>query len=167
MQAARIQRKIQDESAGVVVDEPARSSLATLVPTANRPTGTHANLVAQVSQRPVATQAAASLLGVSRGPAAGGSFLLGNQQQQQQQRPGALLSAAFSGRPGAVSANLPTPAVPVAIDDEFQAGHSRLLPGYVTMPQGINNLKELKPYGVIRKENSEKPAVWAGSTLVG
>jgi hypothetical protein len=32
--------------------------------------------------------------------------------------------------------------------------------------QGASNLRELKPYNVIRKENNEKPSQWVGTTLV-
>ncbi|KXZ53625.1 CKS2 protein [Gonium pectorale] len=51
--------------------------------------------------------------------------------------------------------------VGVLEDEEFTGGENAMpgLPGYISMPQ-INNLRDLKPYQVIRKENMDRPAAW-------
>eukprot|EP00198_Chlamydomonas_reinhardtii_P003270 XP_001692606.1 predicted protein [Chlamydomonas reinhardtii] len=75
----------------------------------------------------------------------------------------------------------PTPVEPVALgrgtrplavvaDDEFMGlgrgdSENGPLPGYSTMPQ-MNNLKELKPYTVIRKENTDRATAWNQFSLL-
>ena len=155
-QAHRIQRKIQEGGLQDVPGPPARSSLASLVAppaAAGRPPPQSSLL--GVVRPPAHTQQASSSL----------SRLLGGTSLPPP-------SAAFSQAPrqGGALANLMNPKpqapLPVRMDDEFMPGqgHHTPLPGYVTMPQ-TNNLKELKPFGVIRKENTDKAGPWAGVTL--
>ncbi|GFR44114.1 hypothetical protein Agub_g5276 [Astrephomene gubernaculifera] len=135
--AQRIQRKIQDEQVmGPPPPEAVRSSLATL------------------------------------GARSGGRS---QQQQQQQSAMGSIFGAAApqqqSGllggpRPGNQGLR-PRPAVGIVEDEEFVDPENAPagLPGYSTMPQ-VNNLRELKPYGVIRKENLDRPTAWNQAALV-
>lgn len=183
LQAQRIQRKIQDDALVGPAPEEQRGALAPMVPTAaaRGPAGVGlaagpaagSSLLGRGPQ-PLAAPTGPSLLGISRpAPQAGAGLASMLQPQASQQAPAArpfsslLAPAAAAAAAAGSSARGP---VPVAVDDEFQPGAPKpggLLPGYATMPQGVANLKDLKPYGVIRKENNEKPAMWAGSALVG
>ncbi|GFH12918.1 BUB1 N-terminal domain-containing protein [Haematococcus lacustris] len=101
-----------------------------------------------------------------------GSLPPGSQPGQGSRGQGLLAGGAlFSAQPGAaehaVSAGAAGRLV-VAMDDEFRQGvtHAGAPPaGYSLVPEGVQNLKELKPYAQIRKENTDKAGVWAGATL--
>ncbi|KAJ9528547.1 hypothetical protein QJQ45_020470 [Haematococcus lacustris] len=101
-----------------------------------------------------------------------GSLLPGSQPGQGSRGQGLLAGGTlFSAQPGAaehaVSAGAAGRLV-VAMDDEFRQGgqHAGAAPAsYSLVPEGVQNLKELKPYAHIRKENTEKAGVWAGATL--
>eukprot|EP00798_Chlamydomonas_sp_ICE-L_P027713 gene27713-7357_t len=163
--AQRIQRKIQEDAAmGIDVQQPppARTSLASLF-TPGAPSTVP-------RQQPQSGQPL--VLGTMTRPSS--VFPLNHAQQQQTVTP-------LVGRIGGASMFNPTPtssrpAPQIAVDEEFNSSRGAAstfgrLPGFATLPQGAGNLKELKPYNVIRKENTEKPSIWTtagfGGTVPG
>ncbi|KAG2437063.1 hypothetical protein HYH02_011323 [Chlamydomonas schloesseri] len=144
--AHRIKRRIQDEQElGPPPAEPVRTSLAAI---GGRPAGPRA---AQQLQQ----QHGTTLGGVFGAPSAGHAPLFGGPPL-----PPAQVAPQRAARP-----------LVVVADAEFMGlglgggSENGPLPGYSTMPQ-MNNLKELKPYTVIRKENTDRATAWNQFSLL-
>ncbi|EFJ48462.1 hypothetical protein VOLCADRAFT_104641 [Volvox carteri f. nagariensis] len=149
--AQRVQRRIQDEQVmGPPPQEPLRVNLGTI--------GTRAAARGQLGQQ---QQSAAGIFSVAAVP----------------QQPSRL----FGPRPGAVQQERgQRPFVGLHEDEEFVIGDNPRpsLPGYSMMPQVIvdpcqiylatqlNNLGELQPVGIRRKENLDRALAWNQAALL-
>ncbi|KAG2496296.1 hypothetical protein HYH03_005529 [Edaphochlamys debaryana] len=133
--AQRIQRRIQDEQ--VMGPPPPEPVRSSLAMVGGRAAG-----------RPAQQQQAVGGIFGASGPA--------------HQQHGSL----FGSRPAQQAPHRGLRPLEIAADDEFSGGENGPpgLPGYSAMPQ-VNNLRELKPYGVIRKENLDRPAAWNQASL--
>ncbi|GLI67253.1 hypothetical protein VaNZ11_011435 [Volvox africanus] len=137
--AQRIQRRIRDEHVmGPPPEEPVRASLVSI-----RPRGSGRGHQGQQQQQ----QNAVGIFGVAGAPQQPVG-LLGLQPNPLQQERGRR------------------PIIRLREDDEF-AGSENPSPGplgYSVMPQ-VDNVRELQPYGVRRKENLDRALAWSHAPL--